>query len=183
MPRLRTGRGRRGRDHDGHQRRRARRPRPARRRGVRLNTDNKGGMPIETSQIGEFDARIAPFGWHIEWLFPGKDIIELMPAFTSVRRCRYRSATSPTSLRRRGCGPGIPGADRADASREHLDKDFRRQPRQRTDLPPYDDVKPMAQRLSRPRPSGSCGGPTGRTPTSTSPIPTTAIWLTPSVTG
>ena len=54
-------------------RRRARRPR--RRcgvRGVRLNTDNKGGMPIEMSAIPTLAARIAPFGWHIEFLFPGK---------------------------------------------------------------------------------------------------------------
>src|SRR6185437_13811296 len=48
-------------------------------RGVRLNTDNKGGMPIEFSQMGELEARIKPFGWHVEWLFPGKDILSLMP--------------------------------------------------------------------------------------------------------
>jgi predicted TIM-barrel fold metal-dependent hydrolase len=37
-------------------------------RGVRLNTDNKGGMPIEIDSIPELAARIAPFGWHIEFL-------------------------------------------------------------------------------------------------------------------
>src|SRR5215204_1576468 len=42
-------------------------------RGVRLNTDNKGGMPIAFSQMGELEARLRPFGWHIEFLFPGKD--------------------------------------------------------------------------------------------------------------
>src|SRR5229473_7189051 len=50
-------------------------------RGVRLNTDNKGGMPIEMSAVHELVARIAPFRWHIEFLFPGKDIVELMPVF------------------------------------------------------------------------------------------------------
>jgi predicted TIM-barrel fold metal-dependent hydrolase len=40
-------------------------------RGVRLNTDNKGGMPIGFDQIGELEARIKPFGWHVEWLLPG----------------------------------------------------------------------------------------------------------------
>src|SRR5215468_11148328 len=32
-------------------------------RGVRLNTDNKGGMPIGLSQIATLAGRIAPFGW------------------------------------------------------------------------------------------------------------------------
>src|SRR6266852_1823194 len=54
-------------------------------RGVRLNTDNKGGMPIEMNEIPNLVARIAPFGWHIEFLFPGKDIIELMPIFTALK--------------------------------------------------------------------------------------------------
>ena len=46
---------------------------------MRLNTDNKGGMPVRFDQIGELEARIRPFNWHFEWLFPGKDILELMP--------------------------------------------------------------------------------------------------------
>src|SRR3984893_2136539 len=54
-------------------------------RGVRLNTDNKGGMPIEMDAIPDLAARIAPFGWHIEFLFPGKDIIALMPIFAAVK--------------------------------------------------------------------------------------------------
>src|ERR1700751_4455042 len=54
-------------------------------RGVRLNTDNKGGMPIEMTAIPDLAARIAPFGWHIEFLFPGKDIVALMPTLTAVR--------------------------------------------------------------------------------------------------
>src|SRR5712671_3496333 len=37
-------------------------------RGVRLNTDNQGGMPIEIGDLPELAARIRPFGWHLEFL-------------------------------------------------------------------------------------------------------------------
>jgi 2-pyrone-4,6-dicarboxylate lactonase len=116
-------------------------------RGVRLNTDNKGGMPIGMSEIPELAARIAPFGWHLEFLFPGKDIVELMPVFTalkvpmSIAHFAYQSATAGVKapgfralfeLARRGnTWIKISGANRVSA----------------TDLPPYDDVKPMARAL------------------------------------
>jgi predicted TIM-barrel fold metal-dependent hydrolase len=116
-------------------------------RGVRLNTDNKGGMPIEMNAIPELAARIAPFGWHIEFLFPGKDIIELMPVFTSLKipmsigHFAYQPATAGIAapgfqallelMRRGNTWMKISGANRVSA----------------TDLPPYDDVKPLAQAL------------------------------------
>src|ERR1700687_4657029 len=116
-------------------------------RGVRLNTDNKGGMPIEMNAIPELAARIAPFGWHIEFLFPGKDIIELMPVFTglkipmSIGHFAYQPATAGVAapgfrallelMRRGNTWMKISGANRVSA----------------TDLPPYDDVKPLAQAL------------------------------------
>ena len=116
-------------------------------RGVRLNTDNKGGMPIGFDQIGELEARIRPFGWHIEWLFPGKDIVELMPVFTalkvpmSIGHFAYQAATAGVAapgfqallelMRRGNTWMKISGANRVSA----------------TDLPPYDDVKPMARAL------------------------------------
>jgi 2-pyrone-4,6-dicarboxylate lactonase len=116
-------------------------------RGVRLNTDNKGGMPIEMSAIPALAARIAPFGWHIEFLFPGKDILELMPIFTalkvpmSIAHFAYQPATAGVGapgfqallelMRRGNTWMKISGANRVSA----------------TDLPPYDDVKPMAQAL------------------------------------
>jgi 2-pyrone-4,6-dicarboxylate lactonase len=53
-------------------------------RGVRLNTDNKGGMPIAFDDLPELEARIRPFHWHLEFLFPGKDILELMPLFRTL---------------------------------------------------------------------------------------------------
>ena len=116
-------------------------------RGVRLNTDNKGGMPIRMDEIPELAARIRPFGWHIEFLFPGKDILELMPVFTalevpmSIAHFAYQSASAGVNapgwralveLAKRGnTWIKISGANRVSA----------------TDLPPYDDVKPMAEAL------------------------------------
>jgi predicted TIM-barrel fold metal-dependent hydrolase len=116
-------------------------------RGVRLNTDNKGGMPIALDQIGELEARIRPFGWHIEWLFPGKDILELMPVFEkltvpmSIGHFAYQPAAAGVKapgfqallelMKRGNTWMKISGANRVSA----------------TDLPPYDDVKPMAHAL------------------------------------
>ena len=116
-------------------------------RGVRLNTDNKGGMPIEIKQVPDLVARIAPFGWHIEFLFPGKDIVELMPTFTalkvpmSIGHFAYQPATAGVRapgfqalldlMRRGNTWIKISGANRVSE----------------TDLPPYDDVKPMARAL------------------------------------
>jgi predicted TIM-barrel fold metal-dependent hydrolase len=116
-------------------------------RGVRLNTDNKGGMPIRRHEIPELAARIRPFGWHLEFLFPGKDIVELMPVFSaldlpmSIAHFAYQPATAGVAaagfqalleLARRGnTWIKISGANRVSA----------------TDLPPYHDVKPMAHAL------------------------------------
>lgn len=116
-------------------------------RGVRLNFDNKGGMPITLDDIDTLAARIKPFGWHIEWLFPGKDILELMPVFTklavpmSIGHFAYQPATAGVKapgfqallelVRRGNTWIKISGANRVSE----------------TDLPPYDDVKPMALAL------------------------------------
>lgn len=116
-------------------------------RGVRLNTDNKGGMPIGFDQIPELAARIKPFGWHLEFLFPGKDIVGLMPVFEklavpmSIAHFAYQPASAGVAapgfkalielVRRGNTWIKISGANRVSA----------------TDLPPYDDVKPMAHAL------------------------------------
>ena len=116
-------------------------------RGVRLNTDNKGGMPIEMREIPNLAARIAPFGWHVEFLFPGKDIGELMPTFTalkvpmSIAHFAYQPATAGVAapgfqallelMRRGNTWIKISGANRVSE----------------TDLPPYDDVQPLARAL------------------------------------
>lgn len=116
-------------------------------RGIRLNTDNQGGMPIAFTDIPELCARIKPFKWHLEFLFPGKDILELMPVFESltvpmsIAHFAYQPATAGVKapgfqalleLARRGnTWIKISGANRVS----------------RGDLPPYDDVKPMALAL------------------------------------
>ncbi len=116
-------------------------------RGVRLNTDNKGGMPMEFGEIPELAARIGEFGWHIEFLCPGKDIIELMPVFKSIPipisigHFAYQPAAAGIKapgflallelMREGNTWIKISGANRVSE----------------TDLPPYDDVKPMAQAL------------------------------------
>jgi 2-pyrone-4,6-dicarboxylate lactonase len=116
-------------------------------RGIRLNTDNKGGMPIEFSQIPELEARIKGLGWHLEFLFPGKDIIELMPILTSIKvpvsiaHFAYQPAKDTINapgfkalielMKRGNCWMKISGANRVSE----------------TDLPPYDDVTPMARAL------------------------------------
>jgi predicted TIM-barrel fold metal-dependent hydrolase len=121
-------------------------------RGVRLNTDNKGGMPIGMHEIPALAARIRPFGWHLEFLFPGRDIIELMPVFgklevpVSIAHFAYQPASAGVKapgfqalleLARRGnTWIKISGANRVAA----------------TDLPPYDDVKPMAEALIQAAP-------------------------------
>jgi predicted TIM-barrel fold metal-dependent hydrolase len=121
-------------------------------RGVRLNTDNKGGMPIAMDEIPELAARIRPFGWHLEFLFPGKELVELMPLFgalktpMSIAHFAYQPATAGVGapgfqalleLARRGnTWIKISGANRVSA----------------TDLPPYDDVKPMARALIQAAP-------------------------------
>jgi 2-pyrone-4,6-dicarboxylate lactonase len=116
-------------------------------RGVRLNTDNKGGMPIAFDDIPELSARIKPFGWHLEFLFPGKDIVELMPVFRtltvpmSIAHFAYQPATAGVKapgfqallelVKGGNCWVKISGANRVS----------------RGDLPPYDDVAPMAHAL------------------------------------
>src|SRR5712671_3488119 len=86
-------------------------------RGVRLNTDNKGGMPVAMNDISKLADRIAPFGGHFAYQ-PARDGIAA-PGFQAL-----------LGLMRRGnTWLKISGANRVSA----------------TDLPPYDDVKPMAE--------------------------------------
>lgn len=53
-------------------------------RGVRLNLDNKGGMPIEMADIPRMADRIRPLGWHLEFLFAGEELPNLAPLFRSL---------------------------------------------------------------------------------------------------
>ncbi len=116
-------------------------------RGIRLNTDNLGGMPVSFEEIPELCDRIKPLGWHIEFLFPGADIEELMPMFNAltvpmtIGHFAYQKAVDGVDapgfqallelMRAGNTWMKISGANRVSA----------------TDLPPYDDVRPMAHAL------------------------------------
>ena len=116
-------------------------------RGVRLNTDNKGGMPVEMRQIPELAARIRPLGWHLEFLFPGKDILELMPVFTalevpmSIAHFAYQPASTGVKA------PGFRALLELVSEGNTWVKISGANRVSRSDLPPYDDVKPMAHAL------------------------------------
>ena len=68
--------------------------------GVRLNLDNKGGMPLELKEISKLEDKIKGLGWHLEYLFPGKDIVELEPMLSnasvpiSIGHFAYQPATA-----------------------------------------------------------------------------------------
>ena len=100
-------------------------------RGVRLNTDNKGGMPIELRDVPDLAARIRPFGWHIEFLFPGKDILDLRAGLQRARGADVDRALRLSAGGRRGGGARLSGIARACSRGQYLDQDFRRQPGQR----------------------------------------------------
>jgi predicted TIM-barrel fold metal-dependent hydrolase len=116
-------------------------------RGVRLNTDNKGGMPIAFDDIPELSARIRPFGWHLEFLFPGKDILELMPLFRSVSvpmsiaHFAYQPASAGVNA------PGFQALLELVSAGNTWVKISGANRVSRGDLPPYDDVMPMARAL------------------------------------
>jgi predicted TIM-barrel fold metal-dependent hydrolase len=53
-------------------------------RGVRLNLDNTGGMPIALDDVRGLAERIRPLGWHLEFLFAGEELPDLVPLLRSV---------------------------------------------------------------------------------------------------
>ena len=53
-------------------------------RGVRLNLDNKGGMPISMDDVPVLAERIRELGWHLEFLFSAPDLVELAPLLRSL---------------------------------------------------------------------------------------------------
>lgn len=116
-------------------------------RGIRLNMDSRGGMPIKLSDLPDLEAKLRPFDWHIEWLFSGKDIGDLMPVFMKM--------TLPMSIAHFAYQPATAGIN-APGFRTLLDlvreantwiKISAPNRVSATDLPPYDDVKPMAEAL------------------------------------
>jgi predicted TIM-barrel fold metal-dependent hydrolase len=70
-------------------------------RGIRLNLDNVGGMPVTLNQVPALAARIAELGWHVEFLFAGHDLPELLPLL--------RSLPAPVSIGHFGYMPAAEG--------------------------------------------------------------------------
>ena len=72
-------------------------------RGIRLNLDNSGGMPITLEEIPKLAERISPLGWHLEFLFAGSDLVELisllrnLPVPISIGHFGYMPATEGTA--------------------------------------------------------------------------------------
>ena len=116
-------------------------------RGIRLNLDNKGGMPIELRDVNRLSDRIKGLGWHLEFLFPGADLPELEPLF--------RSLSVPLSIAHFAYMPADPGVNNPPFQiLLHLVREGNTWIKlsapnrvSATPLPPYDDVLPMARAL------------------------------------
>jgi 2-pyrone-4,6-dicarboxylate lactonase len=121
-------------------------------RGIRVNLVDPGGMPFASlADVGRFAERLAPLGWHVEYLvhvhdFPEIDALAAMPVETVVGHFGYMPAAN---------GIDHPGFQRflklfkggriwvkmtapyRITAREHV---------------PYDDIAPFARALREVRP-------------------------------
>jgi 2-pyrone-4,6-dicarboxylate lactonase len=121
-------------------------------RGARVNLVDKGGMPFDSfDDVERFASRIAPLGWHIEYLvhvhdFPDLDALAHMPVDAVVGHFGYM----PTA-----CGVDHPGYRAflrlVESGRiwVKLTAPYRITAAQ--DLP-YEDVEPFARALRAARP-------------------------------
>ena len=73
--------------------------------GVRLNLDNKGGMPMPLDAVPRFVDRIGELGWHAEFLFAGDDLEELSDLL--------RGLSTPVSIGHFGYMPAVKGTSHA----------------------------------------------------------------------
>ena len=72
-------------------------------RGVRLNLDNKGGMPVSLDDVPQLAGRIRDLGWHLEFLFTGEELPDLAGL---LRRLEV-----PVSIGHFGYMPAAAGVD------------------------------------------------------------------------
>lgn len=121
-------------------------------RGIRLNLDNAGGMPVGLDEVPRLAERIRPLGWHLEFLFAGDDIGELAPLL--------RRVPVPVSIGHFGYMSAAAGVD-APSFRAlvELVRDGNTWVKLSApnrlgagDLPPWDEVVPMAQQLIEANP-------------------------------
>lgn len=120
-------------------------------RGVRLNLDNVGGMPIQLSEVPRLAARVAELGWHLEFLFAGPELPELVGLL--------RSLPTPVSIGHFGYMPAAEGTGYGpfrtlvDLVREGNTWVKLSAPNRLGvgELPPWDEVVPLARALIETR--------------------------------
>jgi len=71
---------------------------------VRLNTDNKGGMPVAMNDISKLADRIAPFGWHSSFFFRPRH----RRADAGIHRPDGAMSIATSPISRRGTGSRRP---------------------------------------------------------------------------
>ena len=121
-------------------------------RGIRLNLDNVGGMPVELDEVPNLARRVASLGWHVEFLFAGHELPGLIPLL--------RSLEAPVSIGHFGYMPAAEGVDH-EPFRTLVDlvADGNTWVKLSApnrlgvgDLPPWPDVVPMAHALIEANP-------------------------------
>lgn len=121
-------------------------------RGIRLNLDNVGGMPVELDEVPALAKRVSALGWHVEFLFAGPELPDLLSLL--------RSIDAPISIGHFGYMPAAEGVDYP-PFRELLrlveagNTWVKLSAPNRLgvgDLPPWPEVVPMAQALIEANP-------------------------------
>ncbi|HEU4320515.1 MAG TPA: amidohydrolase family protein [Acidimicrobiia bacterium] len=121
-------------------------------RGVRLNLDNVGGMPVDLDEVPALAKRVSALGWHVEFLFAGPELPELLPLL--------RTLDTPISIGHFAYMPAKEGVDYP-PFRALLDlvEDGNTWVKLSApnrlgvgDLPPWPDVVPLAHALISARP-------------------------------
>lgn len=120
-------------------------------RGIRLNLDNVGGMPVEMDEVPALAARVAELGWHVEFLFAGPELPSLLPLLSRLE--------APVSIGHFAYMPAAEGVD-FPPFRSLLDLVEAGNTWVKLsgpnrlgvgDLPPWPDVVPMAHALIETR--------------------------------
>ena len=122
-------------------------------RGVRLNLDNVGGMPVELDEVPALAKRVGAMGWHVEFLFAGRELPGLLPLL--------RSLDAPISIGHFGYMPASEGVgyppfrDLLGLVREGNTWVKLSGPNRLGvgDLPPWPEVAPMAHALTEANPN------------------------------
>ena len=70
-------------------------------RGIRLNLDNVGGMTMDVGEVPRVARRLVDLGWHVEFLFAGHDLPDLLPMI--------RELPTPVSIGHFGYMPASEG--------------------------------------------------------------------------